>query len=314
MTGSDSLHERCRGALLGAAVGDCLGAPMEGHRGAVPASVLDALDLEDGSLPFTDDTAMTIAVAESILFRKGLDEDHLAVTFAARFGQDPHRGYGPGTAALLARIAEEGSDWRSAATAQFGGRGSHGNGAAMRVAAVALEADGDPARAAELARRSATVTHAHPHGIEGAALQAAAIAIAFSSGESEQPLQVTSLFSALAALTADASYRQRLDEAQAIAATESFGEVATLGTGVAALDSVPTAVCAFALHPDSFRDAVRCAIGLGGDTDTIASMTGAMSGARVGASGIPPHWLARSEGTYRLSEIADRFAIRLLQM
>ncbi len=75
--------------------------------------------------------------------------------------------------------------------------------------------------------------------------------------------------------------------------------------------SVSAAICSFLLHPDSYRDAARQAISLGGDTNTIASMAGAVVGARGSATGIPSTWVHRSEGSERMIEIADRCAARL---
>ena len=62
--------------------------------------------------------------------------------------------------------------------------------------------------------------------------------------------------------------------------------VSSLGNGIEAFRAVPAAIYAFLSHPLSFSEAVRYAISLGGDTDTIASMTGALSGAYLGDSAI----------------------------
>lgn len=68
---------------------------------------------------------------------------------------------------------------------------------------------------------------------------------------------------------------ERLDAAHALRDADVPVVAHTLGTSVAALDAVPAAICAFLHHLDSFADAVTFAIELGGDTDTIASMTAA---------------------------------------
>jgi poly(ADP-ribose) glycohydrolase ARH3 len=70
-----------------------------------------------------------------------------------------------------------------------------------------------------------------------------------------------------------------------------LGDVARLGNGMVALESVPTAVACFTLYPGSYEQAVGSAILLGGDTDTIAAMTGAVSGAFRGIRAIPQHLL-----------------------
>lgn len=76
---------------------------------------------------------------------------------------------------------------------------------------------------------------------------------------------------------------------------------------MAAVESVPAAFCAFLRYQDSFSDAIRFAISLGGDTDTIASMTGALAGAHLGHSAIPQDWIERTEGTGKLGTFAERF-------
>lgn len=291
--------DRARGALVGVAVGDALGAPFEGHPGLVPDDLITS-HLGGGSpLPYTDDTALTIAVAESLLASRGLDEDHLAATLAATFAADPHRGYGAGTANLLSTLVG-GGDWRVLAPAQFGGAGSFGNGAAMRSAPYALLANGNPARAADLARRAARTTHTHRIGVEGAAVFAAAVVLALG----DDP--VGTIPHALPMLTNAPELSAHL---WAVADLGSGAEAATVaattGTSVNAADSVPAAIAAFCARPDSFSDAVHFAISLGGDTDTIASMTAALAGARHGCSSIPSDWITRTEGIEHLVELAD---------
>lgn len=79
------------------------------------------------------------------------------------------------------------------------------------------------------------------------------------------------------------------------AAVESPEGLAALGNRIDALHSVPTAIASFALTPDSFGDTIGNVILLGGDTDTLAAMAGAISGAYLGLTGIPAPLLARLE-------------------
>lgn len=299
--------DRFRGALVGVAVGDALGAPFEGQRGPISLQEIDRVADTSSAWRITDDTVMTIGLAESLLFRRGLDQDHLAGTFAAVYARDPFRGYGAGVASLLQRIAG-GEDWRTAAPAQFQGQGSFGNGAAMRVASIGLYAAGDPGHAARLARRSASVTHTHPLGVAGAAAQAAAIATLV-----DQPygrvVHVPQLVATLCNVAPEPELCAALELAAEVAPNATASQIAqVLGTGVAAVQAVPAALCAFLGHQDSFAEAVRFAISLGGDTDTIASMAGALAGAHLGYDAIPDGWIQRTERAPKLREIADRFA------
>lgn len=80
---------------------------------------------------------------------------------------------------------------------------------------------------------------------------------------------------------------------------------ASLGTGVTALESVPTALAAFLWHRHDFTATIAAALALGGDTDTIAAMAGALSGAYLGNGSIPPQWQSTVEGSSTLVELSD---------
>ncbi|HEX2064821.1 MAG TPA: ADP-ribosylglycohydrolase family protein [Acidimicrobiales bacterium] len=295
--------DRARGALVGVVVGDALGAPFEGRPGPVAPRALSAVFDGTTELPYTDDTATTFDLAESLLERGGLDLDHLAATLARTYERQPHRGYGAGAAHLLRQVAE-GAGWRPAAAAQFGGQGSFGNGAAMRVAPIALLARGDVEKAARLGRASATVTHTHPEGADAAGVQAGAVALALASSG---PMDRHRFVDRVLDVTETEQLRDALSAVADLEPDTSPGDVGRCtGTGVAAVEAVPAAIAAVTLHPDSFSDAVRFAVRLGGDTDTIASMAGAIAGARLGQVAIPGSWLDRAEGVARAAELADR--------
>jgi len=82
--------------------------------------------------------------------------------------------------------------------------------------------------------------------------------------------------------------------------------VAELGNGIEAFNSVPTAIHSFLSQPQSFARAVLHAISLGGDTDTIGAMTGAISGAYLGFDLIPSGWRDRLENRLYIEELAER--------
>ncbi len=312
LDGAGRTRDRYRGALLGTAVGDALGAPFEGHRGPVSAPQITSVELDHRPLRHTDDTAMTIGFAESLLYVDGLDQDHLALTFTRHWEREPDRGYGAGTASLLARLSG-GTSWRHAAGAQFDGQGSFGDGAAMRIAPAALCAAGDPALAAHLARRSAVVTHTHPLAVDGAAVQAVAVATALAHS-SKGNIDPFAFLTEVRAVADQELLAQRLD---LVALLLEDGDVANedgkLGTGIEAHEAVPAAIYCFLCHPDSFRDTIRLAIGLGGDTDTIAAMAGAIAGACLGERAIPVSWVDRTQAAPAMRHLADRFVARRLQ-
>lgn len=286
-------------------MGDAIGAAFEGHHGPVPTEQLRRHLDSDTPVTYTDDTAMTIAVAESLLACGGLDEDHLAATFASHHHREPHRGYGAGARVLLHDI-HHGADWRKAAAAQFAGTGSLGNGAAMRCAPFALAA-AEPNTVAILSSRAALVTHTHPHAVDGAAVQAAAVAYALHRWDEDQA-STTDLMAVLRGVARTPDMIDQLHRAQELADAPAADAAASIGTGISALEAVPAAVCAFLHHPDAYADTVSFAIEMGGDTDTIASMAGAISGARLGLSALPESWLRRAEGVAHLQHLADQLA------
>ncbi|MBW3665022.1 MAG: ADP-ribosylglycohydrolase family protein [Actinobacteria bacterium] len=297
-------RDRFRGALVGTAVGDALGAPFEGAPPLAPGE-LETVTADDRQLSYTDDTAMTIGVATSLLARGGFDGAHLAETFVEAYRQEPWRGYGAGPPRIFARI-ERGEPWDRPATELFGGSGSYGNGAAMRVAPAALAAHPDLDAVARLAAQTASVTHTHPIGIDGAVAQACAVS-ALIGWEIDVPVEAAALTERVRPFVATAEFEHALDAVVGLprgATPQNL--IATLGNGIEALRSVPTALYVLLRHVDSFETAVRFAISLGGDADTIGAMTGALGGALLGESAIPSPWRERVEGTAQLRELAER--------
>lgn len=292
MVGEDAVV----GALLGAVVGDCIGAPFEGSRTVDRARaerrVADALTRQ--RLHYTDDTQLALALGEHLLDDPSLTRpDDLVARILARY--DGRRGYGGGMRRLVRRW-RAGDDHRQAATAIFPD-GSYGNGAAMRVAPVGLVWAHDRAEAAAVARRQAVVTHAHAVGIDGAVVQASAVSVAARTGA----FQVDDLAS-LPAATDD--LRAGLAAAAALPSDTTPDDVVrALGNTVIAQRSVPTALWCAASCSD-VRSAVTFAVGLGGDTDTIAAMAGAIRGAADGPSGLPSQWLAVAEGVDEMRDLA----------
>jgi poly(ADP-ribose) glycohydrolase ARH3 len=298
-TGSET--DRARGALLGTFVGDALGMPFEG---AAPADVPERLEMLDARLgrgTYTDDTQMAIVLAESLLDCGGVDAEALGCAFAR--AHDPRRGYGSGTTEVLDGV-RRGIHPHEAARSAFGGEGSQGNGAAMRVAPVAVLYGDDVAALSEAARASARVTHAHPLAIDAALAQAAAIAAALDGGPS--------LEAALGAATT-AELSSRLGKARELlgARPEPAELAAALGNSSRGCDSVPAAIYAATAQED-VEEAISFAARCGGDTDTIAAMAGAIAAARRGASAIPARWLEALERGPKGRDHVERLADRLV--
>lgn len=265
---------------------------------------------------WTDDTAMAIGLARSLVACDGrVDPGHLGDTFAAAYRAEPWRGYGAGPPQVFAAAAR-GESYVEAAAAMFGGSGSYGNGAAMRAAPAAVVGHPDLSAVADLARAQAQVTHAHPLGQDGAVLLAVAVAIVAGTARETAGRNATPNAAEDVALgPALAGVADHLDtEAMAMAfrlaldvgpGGDPRAITERVGHGVAAVEAVPAAVAAFLGSPDDPVGVLARAVVIGGDTDTIAAMAGALVGARVGAGGLPHGMLARLEGRDVLASLAD---------
>jgi len=237
-----------------------------------------------------------------------VDEAELAGEFAAEWTREPGRGYGPGAARVLAAVTA-GTPWSQAAQDLFDGAGSYGNGAAMRVAPVGLVARLGLPAVARQARRTAAVTHAHPLGLDGGAVQAVAVAVAARTSASDE-LDPDAFLTHVMAHTDTDGFRAALRQVASLVrrGAPPAQVAAQLGNDVSAVESVPAALAAFLTHPDDTYAAIRFALQVGGDTDTIAAMTGAVGGARLGTQALPPHWRCRLEAADRVTALAAALA------
>ncbi|NWQ60680.1 ARHL2 glycohydrolase, partial [Neopipo cinnamomea] len=324
---------RFRGCLAGALLGDCLGAVFEGRSivelpellGFLRGLESDAPE-EEGeeaagsapgeSLPYTDDTAMSRSVVQSLLARGEFDEVDMAKRFAEEYKKEPNRGYGMAVVNVFKKLlSPKCSDVFEPARAQFNGKGSYGNGGAMRVAAIPL-VYADTQDVKKFAKLSAELTHANSLGYNGAILQALAVHLALQGGLSRETF-LEQLISHMEHVEAD---DKSLSDARAVEFEDfpfsrrlkkikeflEFGRVHKedvlfeLGNGIAALRSVPTAIYSFLRCMDTDPDipkrynalqrTIIYCISLGGDTDTIATMAGAIAGAYYGVEQVPPSW------------------------
>ena len=298
-----------RGVLLGTLAGDALGAPFEGA---------DAVEIDHARqrlaqvlarprLPYTDDTQLTLALAEHLCDHPHVEAAHLVSRFLDHF--EDHRGYARGMFGVV-DAWRAGTPPQQAATAVFPD-GSFGNGAAMRVAPVGVVWRDDPAALDSAARRQAALTHTHPIGTDGAAAQARAVATAAGLGE----FTVMQL-GAVAAEAQTPQLRRALETAQVVARQHIDREqplpavAEAVGTGVLADQSVPAALWVAAVAR-TFEDVIVLSLGLGGDVDTIAAMAGAVVGAAWTDAAIPPAWLVRMEDGPRGLAYARELALRL---
>jgi ADP-ribosylglycohydrolase len=204
--------ERARVSLIGLSVGDAFGETFFTRKDAI-LEMVRARRPAPGPWPWTDDTAMAISIVEELAQRSSIDPDGLAERFARRHALEPLRGYGAGAHDLLSRIWR-GESWRDASRRLFGGAGSFGNGAAMRVAPLGAFFADDLDGVVVQAARSAEVTHAHEEGIAGAIAVAVAAAETWRTRQDEWDRE--RFFRAVITRTPAGYTRQGIKEAEAL--------------------------------------------------------------------------------------------------
>ncbi len=233
--------------MLGAIVGDVIGSFYEWHN----VKTVN-FELFTRQSRFTDDTVLTVAIADAILY---IMSQNPALSVAQRkkvyacklkeYGNKfPHAGYG-----------QSFIEWLSSDS--LGPYGSYGNGSAMRVSPIGYAFDSLD-KVLEEAKLSAAVTHNHKEGIKGAQAVASAVFIARTGGSKEQIKQF---------IEKQFIYdlNQKLDDIRPAYKFDSSCQ-----------GSVPQAIIAF-LESEDYEDAVRKAVSIGGDSDTIACIAGGIA-------------------------------------
>ena len=299
-----SVQDRFRGCLLGLAVGDALGAPFEGLSGETifrdfPPVSQHVADPDLDVLTYTDDTQMAVGVAECLVQGGSIDTDQLAQCF--RVNYEAGRGYGFGLRRILDAM-ESGNEWKPLVESLFPG-GSFGNGAAMRVAPIGLAFHHDAQRLREEAMRSARVTHLHPLGIDAAVIVATAVSILVR----QDKFDCKAFYAELKETAATEEFQWQLRTAGRLEPQEMI----SFGSTLAAHRSVTTAITCFTMWPESYEETIGRAIMFGEDTDTLAAIAGALSGAHLGVRGLPPKLLAKLENGPKGRDYIDKLAVSL---
>ncbi|MBC7230322.1 MAG: ADP-ribosylglycohydrolase family protein [Actinobacteria bacterium] len=298
--------ERFQGCLLGLAVGDALGMPLEGMRAseirkrfgrvrdflAAPWRMLDAGQ-------WTDDTKMMLCQARSIAARGGFDLEDTAQAFLAWYESGDWRGIGGATYDAMRRLQA------GAPARESGMRGemAAGNGAAMRIAPLGLLHCLDLARLRADVEASARITHDNPEAVAGGLAVAYAVARA-ARGD----LEPSSLIGDTTAFIGDSRVAERLELAQRFLrqGMESEEALARLGTGGYVVETVASAFFSFLRSPEDFEETLSRAVGGGLDTDTTGAVAGAISGAFNGLSSIPERWRRGVEAAEEILDLAAR--------
>ena len=236
--------------MYGAILGDIVGSPYEFDCNNYKAKNFPLFSQRS---EFTDDTVMTLAVAKALLDTRGQNDAAIKAALVRemqRLGRAyPDRGYGTHFGGWL--YEDDPQPYQS-----------YGNGSAMRVSSAAWLAK-DMAESLHLARLTAEVTHDHPEGIKGAQAVAAAIFLARTGHDK-------------------AEIKAYVEREFGYDLSRSCDEIRPNYHHVEnCQETVPQAITAF-LESTDFEDALRTAVSLGGDSDTLAAITGSIAEAFYG--------------------------------
>ena len=290
--------DKFRGCMIGLALGDALCAPFEG--GILERSLWKLLGkTKDNKIRYTDDTQMSIDIAKSIISYKKINQDAMALSFAQSYRWS--RGYGPNAAKLLKSIGN-GQDWRILNTKYFN-NGSYGNGAAMRIAPVALFFHIDRYSLLEAVKESSIITHAHDLAIHGAMNIATTIALLLNE---QSVLKITEKL----IKENSAEYKKKLIIAkQWLQSNQPIPVnlvVKELGNGIQAINSTVTAIfIGLNFIEKEYSDMIEFIQKCKGDSDTIAAMAGAIWGVANGLDAINHPMLEKLESKNEIIELAD---------
>lgn len=308
---ANAWQDRCRGALVGLAIGDALGLPAESlppwlvrlRYPAGPAMRRGLLRLTRRAGDVSDDTQLAICVARSV--------DPSGAYLHDRFCDELRiwRGYRVGAGRACSVAARRLARARTVELAEVAAAlPSEGNGAAMRVAPLALAHPGAAAASERLAAvmRNARATHDTEIAVNAAVLVAELVALALRWPPAQ--LNAQELRIALPRL-AGVDERFLAPALQAARGSAPLAErLQRLGTSGHAAQTLPAAILLLLEHPLDLPGAMAAIFSAGGDVDSIAAIVGAVIGAQRGLSGLPASWANAVQHRATLVHLADKLA------
>ena len=309
------LKEKVSGAILGAAIGDAMGHPtefiasFEAIRKKYGPKGVTGYELyweQDGRrfAPYTDDTQMAEIVCRCLMqsLHEGEDLDACMNRIGKGFVEWAHNPQGghraPGNACLSGcRAYENGAHWSEAGGATAGGCGS-----VMRAFPFGLLMAADPERAEHWSVAHSKLTHGDPIALAACA----AMVRGMIASLAEEPVdsvvaEMVGAAGRYSSKTAD-MIQQAADEAnEGVAVEVSLDRL----RGWAAHEAIAAATYVFVRHPDNPKEAILEGANTPGDSDSIATLAGALAGARAGIKAIPAEWVRELERSEALSDLAE---------
>jgi ADP-ribosylglycohydrolase len=321
-----NIADSLAGSLLGQALGDALGFVVEAQPPAVVTEYVTccllagkAGERAHPAYPFgqySDDTQLARELLRSVRAAEHWDPARFASHVVELFRDEGDVGAGPGTRAAAHRLLA-GTPWQDSSTpAPYAG-----NGSAMRAGPLGL-LFGTSEKMCQAACEQSSITHGDPRCAAGSVVVAGAVSLAAQPG----PLDRAGFLEQLATWgsCADRSVSDAVQQLQGWCDLEPASAARHLheagldpayadewqGISACVTPSVLWSLYSFIRSPDDYWETICTAIAVGGDTDTMAAIAGAMSGARLGVGALPAHLLDRLTdrggwGARQLSELAS---------
>ncbi len=301
-----TLRDRYRGTLLGLAVGNTLGLPVESWpsreiRRRYPRGIreIDPLELK---LPWDDDLAQAVILAEAILEHDTLRNDDLAARLMDWF-ESNGRGMGSQTRAVINALHQGmlPSEAAKHVWERDGGLPA-GNGAVMRCAPVAMRWPRDRAKLLEETENSSRVTHVDPR----CSWSAFAVNLVVAEALNGRTASIDSVASIMEGAGVGPHTLHAVRDVAGHTLEHLRLDGSTIGFTLKAMQAGLWCL----EHPEDFEESLVLVIQAGGDTDTNGAVAGAVLGALRGASSIPDRWTARIAKADQLISLADRLLDR----
>ena len=308
--GAASLADKYEGCMVGLAVGDALGFPTEfmrlsGIRAKWGREGVTDFEACGGHPPgtYSDDTQMSLAVARALLQAGSRSLDELLAAVGAEFvaGADsPDNNRAPGGTCMHAcHLLASGVPWREA-----GRNDSKGCGTAMRSAPVGLYCHGDWQRLVEVASAVSLITHGHPCATAGSVATAARMSMALNGMEPRE--RVESLWDLVSSISSE--FVSVVRRVPGLLDQEPDRARVELGEGWVAEEAVAPALYCFLRKPDGFSSTVLTGANSEGDSDSIACLAGAISGAYNGRETLPARWRQQVEDAPDVRAVAEELS------
>lgn len=302
-----SEQEKAQAIIYGLALGDALGWPIE-FLSTQKVSIIygsEGIQIPPNPALVTDDTQTTLAIAEALIEVGEADIDTLMAAVTRRliaWSNSPENDRAPGhTVTEAIRTLEAGVPWR-----ESGGQ-AKGNGSAIRVAAIGYLYQHDPTRLLEVAHSTGIATHRNPASDAAAIAAAYLVKLALDGVQPDEYVERTLDFTR--GISSD------FDEAMmrighVIEWTDELGAITHIGSGWFGEEAVAMAVYCTLRHFGDFMRAVRRAVNIPGDSDSVGCITGGIVAAQVGLTALPREWISRLENLDYLTDVANRLAAK----